>query len=90
MEKIHEKNSFIKPEFSSAAKLFKKNPTKSNHSSASYCLEYTKYCFKENAKILSKNSITQDLVLKRMPELSLTVPPLKKMIQFEERICFFS
>ena len=25
-----------------------------------------------------------------MPELSLTVPPLKKIIQFQERICFFS
>ena len=50
---------------------------------------YTKYCFKENAKILSKNSTTQDLVLNIMLELFLTVPPLKKILQFQERICFF-
>ena len=80
-----------KPEFSSATKtsFFIKN-TKSNHSSASDWWEYTKYCFKENAKILSKNSTTQDLVLNIMLELFLTVPPLKKILQFQERICLFS
>ena len=79
-----------KPEFSSATKtsFFIKN-TKSNHSSASDWWEYTKYCFKENAKIFSKKSTTQDLVLKRLLELFLTVPPLKKILQFQERICFF-
>ena len=66
-----------KPEFSSPAKtsFFIKN-TKSNHSTASGWWEYNKYCFKENAMIPSKNSITQDLVLKRMLELFLTVQPL--------------
>ena len=79
-----------KPEFSSTTKtsFFIKN-TKNNHSSASDWWEYTKHCLKENAKILSKNSTTQDLVLKRMLELFLTVPPLKKILQFQERICFF-
>ena len=28
-------------------------------------------------------------ILKRMLELFLTVPPLKKILQFQERICFF-
>ena len=52
-----------KPEFSSATKtsVFIKN-TKNNHSLASDWWEYNKYCFKENAKIFSKNSTTQDLV----------------------------
>ena len=79
-----------KPEFSSTTKtsFFIKN-TKNNHSSASDWWEYTKHCLKENAKILSKKSTTQDLVLKRMLELFLTVPPLKKILQFQERICFF-
>ena len=56
-----------KPEFSSAGKtsFFLKN-TKNNHTSASDWWKYNKYCFKENAKMLSKNSTTQDLVLKRM------------------------
>ena len=79
-----------KPQLSSTTRtsLFIKNTT-NKHSWASYWLEYTKYCFKENPKILSKNSTTQDLVLKRMLELFTTVPPLKKMLQFQERICFF-
>ena len=79
-----------KHEFSLATKtsFFIKN-TKNNHSSASDWWEYTKYCFKENAKIFSKKSTTQDLVLKRLLELFLTVPPLKKILQFQERICFF-
>ena len=79
-----------KPEFSSATKtsVFIKN-TKNNHSLTSDWWEYNKYCFKENAKIFSKNSTTQDLVLKGMLELFLTVPPLKKILQFQERICFF-
>ena len=79
-----------KPEFSSTTKtsFFIKN-TKNNHSSTSDWWEYTKYCFTENAKILSKKSTTQDLVLKRMLELFLTVPPLKKILQFQERVCFF-
>ena len=79
-----------KPEFSSTTKtsFFIKN-TKNNHSPASDWWEYTKYCFTENAKILSKKSTTQDLVLKRMLELFLTVPLLKKILQFQERICSF-
>ena len=79
-----------KPEFSSTTKtsFFIKNK-KNNHFSESDWWEYIKYCFTENAKILSKKSTTQDLVLKRMLELFLTVPPLKKILQFQERICFF-
>ena len=79
-----------KPKFSSAwkASFFIKN-TKRNHSPASDWWEYNKCCFKENAKILYKNSTTQDLVLNRMLELFLTVPPLKKILQFQERICLF-
>ena len=79
-----------KPKFSSARKgsFFIKN-TKRNHSPASDWREYNKCCFKENAKILSKNSTSQDLVLNRMLELFLTVPPLKKILQFQERICLF-
>ena len=50
---------------------------------------YTKYCFKENVKILSKNCTTYDLVLKRMLGPFLTVSPLKKILQFQESICFF-
>ena len=50
-----------KPEFSSTTKTscFIKN-TKKSHSSASDRWEYTKSRFKENAKILSKNSATQE------------------------------
>ena len=79
-----------KPEFSSTTRTsFFIKYTKNNHSWARDWWEYTKYCFKENAKILSKKSTTQDLVFKRMLELFLTVPPLKKILQFQERICFF-
>ena len=55
MEKVNENN------FSSATKtsLFVKN-TKNNHSSASDWWKYTKYRFKENAQILSKNSTIQE------------------------------
>ena len=79
-----------KHEFSLATKtsFFIKN-TKNNHSSASDWWEYTKYCFKENPKILSKNSTAEDLVSRRMLEIFLKVQPLKKRLQFEERICFF-
>ena len=80
-----------KPEFSSATKtsVFIKN-TKNNHSLTSDWWEYKKYCFKENAKIFSRNSTTQDLVLKRMLELFLTFLPLKKILQFQESIlCIF-
>ena len=65
------------PEFFSTTRtsFFIKN-TKNNHSSAGEWREYTKYCFKENAKILSKKPTIQDLVLKRMLELFLAVPPL--------------
>ena len=74
----------------SSASFFIKN-TKNNQSSASDWWEYTKCCFKENAKVLSKDPTTQDLVLKRMLELFLKVPPLKKL-QFwnqknENEIC---
>ena len=50
-----------KPEFSSATKAscFIKN-TKKKHSSASDWWEYTKSHFKENAKILFKNSTTEE------------------------------
>ena len=53
-----------KPKFSSAwkASFFIKN-TKRNHSPASDWWEYNKYCFKENAKILSKNSTTQENII---------------------------
>ena len=78
-----------KSEFSSTTRtsFFIKN-TNNNHSWASDWCEYTKYCLKENAKILSKKSTTQDLALKRMLELFLAVPPLKKILQFQERIFF--
>ena len=69
-----------KPESSSARKTsFSIKNTKDDHSSASGWWEYNKYCFKENAKILSKNSTTKDLVLKRMLAILLKVPPLKKL-----------
>ena len=50
-----------KPEFSSATKAscFIKN-TQKKHSSASDWWEYTKSHFKENAKILFKNSTTEE------------------------------
>ena len=50
-----------KPEFSSATKtfIFLLKTQKSNHSSASDWWEYTKSRFKENAKVFSKNSTTQ-------------------------------
>ena len=68
------------PEFSSATKTsFLLKTQKNNHSSASDWWKYTKYCFQENAKILSKNSTTKDLVLKRMLAILLKVPPLKKL-----------
>ena len=78
-----------KHEFSLATKtsFFIKN-TKNNHSLASDWWEYTKYCFKENAKILSKISTAEDLVSKRMLEIFLKVQPLKKRLQFQGRICF--
>ena len=41
-------------------RLFFITNTKNNHPSASHWQEYTKCCFKENAKILSKNSTTQE------------------------------
>ena len=41
-------------------KLFLLKTQKSNHSSRSDWWEYTKYRFKENAKILSKSSTTQE------------------------------
>ena len=53
--------------------------TKNSHSSASNWWEYSKYCFKENAKILSENSTTQDLVLKRTLERFPKFLPLKKL-----------
>ena len=54
-------NSLLcKPEFYPTYKdsFFIKN-TKNKYSSASDCWEYTKYRFKENAKILAKNYTTQ-------------------------------
>ena len=62
MAKIQENNSLLcKPKFSSAAKTsFFIKDTKNNHSSASDWWEYTKYRFKENAKVLSKNSTAQE------------------------------
>ena len=55
MEKINENN------FSSATKtsFFVEN-TENNHTSASDWWKYTKYRFKENAKILSNNSTIQE------------------------------
>ena len=51
----------VSPSFPQLQRLlfFIKN-TKNNRSSASDSWEYTKYRFKENAKILSKNSATQE------------------------------
>ena len=59
----HIKNSHLcEPEFSSATKtfLFFIKNAKNNHSSASDWWKYTKCCFKDNAKIFSKNSTTQE------------------------------
>ena len=39
---------------------FRRDQGHNNLSSASDCWEYTKSCFKENAKIFSKNSTTQE------------------------------
>ena len=77
-----------KPEFASARKIsfFIKN-TKKQPLFSKWLVGIQQILF--NAKILSKNSTIQDLVLKRMLELFLTVPPLKKILQFQERICFF-
>ena len=47
--------------------------------------KYTKYCFKENAKILFKNSTIQDLVLKGMVKLFQQVPPFKKILEFQNQ-----
>ena len=69
-----------KSEFSSAIKTsFFMKKTKNSHFSASNWWEYSKYCFKENAKILSENSTTQDLVLKRTLERFPKFLPLKKL-----------
>ena len=55
-------NSLLcKPKFSSATKSsFLIKNSKNNQSSASDWWEYTKSCFKENAKIISKKSTTQE------------------------------
>ena len=55
-------NSLLcKPEFFSATKTsFFIKSTNNNHSSASDWWVYTKYRFKENSKILCKNSTTQE------------------------------
>ena len=50
----------VTPEFSSAAKT---SFIKNKHFSESHWLEYTKCCFKENSKIFSKNSITQENII---------------------------
>ena len=49
-----------KPEFSSTAKTFFIKHRKNNHSSASDRCKYTKSCFKENTKLFSENSVTQE------------------------------
>ena len=52
-------NSLLcKSEFCSATKTLKTQ--KNNHSLASDWWEYTKYCFKENAKTFPKNSTAQE------------------------------
>ena len=43
---------------------FRRDQGHNNLSSASDCWEYTKSCFKENAKIFSKNSTTQEIKTK--------------------------
>ena len=55
-------NSLLsKPKFSSVTKTFIfLLKTKNSHSSESDWWEYTKYCFKENAKMFPKNSTTQE------------------------------
>ena len=52
------------PEFSSATKtfLFFIKNAKNNHSSASNWWKYTKSCFKDNAKIFSKNSTIREIL----------------------------
>ena len=62
MEETRENISLLcKPELSSATKTsFVIKNTKNNHSSASDLLEYTNFCSKENAKLLSKTSPTQE------------------------------
>ena len=69
LEKIHGKDSWKRlmkiiryvslssPQLERLLFLLK---TQKNHSSAYNRWEYTKYCFKENAEILSKNSTTQE------------------------------
>ena len=78
--------------------ITKNKQTKNNHSSASDLWEYTKSCFKENAKVFSKSSTTQEniitilqqvtggetpnIALKKMLEFFLKIPPLKKILKF--------
>ena len=50
----------VSPSFPQLQRLFFIKNTKNNYSTASGWWEYTKHCFKENAKILSKNSAIQE------------------------------
>ena len=57
-----------KLEFSTTIKnlLFLLKTQKSNHSSESDWWEYTKSCFKENARAFSKNSTTPNITISRL------------------------
>ena len=74
MEKILENNSLLcKPEFSSAAK--------------------TSFFLLKTQKTTTLQQVTggnkPNIVLKRMLRYFLKTPPLKEILQFQERICFF-
>ena len=92
---------YVSPSSPQLQRIFffiKKKQTKNNHSSASDLWEYTKSCFKENAKVFFKSSATQEniitilqqvtggetpnIALKKMLEFFLKIPSLKKILKF--------
>ena len=83
MENIQKNNYLLrKPEFSSVAKtyFFIKN-IKNNKPSASDWWKYAKYRFKENAKILSKNSSTQKSITISRNNLIFLLKTQKRPLQ---------
>ena len=68
LEKIHDTLIILFYESPSSPQLqrlvfFSLKTHKNNHSSANDWWEYTKSCFKENAKKFSKNSTTQENII---------------------------
>ena len=83
MENIQKNNYLLrKPEFSSVAKtyFFIKN-IKNNKPSASDWWKYAKYRFKENARILSKTSSTQENITISRNNLIFFIKNTEKPLQ---------